>query len=497
METKKKMLDSVNAYIEREKNNVNTFYQGDYHFKAPVGWINDPNGFVFFKGEYHLFYQYHPYDTIHGPMHWGHAKSKDLISWEHLPVALAPDESYDQGGCFSGSAIEKDGKLYVMYTGNLPGKTEKENRQVQCVAVSEDGIHFEKVPQNPVLTLKDLPSNAMIQDFRDPKVFRHEDYYYSVIASCTKQNTGQILLYESIDLIDWSFKSILLEGTPEQGIMWECPDLFELDGKDVLILSPMRMKKVENDFHNISSSVVFWGSVDWQSGKFQVDSLKEIDHGLDFYAPQTTLDDKGRRIMATWMQMWDRNIPTHTENHGWAGSMALPRELSIKEGSFIQKPTSEIKEYYHDLVVLEDIVLDNEQRKFDGISGNICTIELVLDMKECSTFGMKFFSNDSEETVMTYTVETNELGLDRSKSGYPIVGVEPEPLLSRKVLCPLKNDLLKLNIFLDKSSVELFANDGEETITATVFPLKQAKNILFFSEGKTVINYLRKATIHV
>lgn len=138
-------LLKANEFIEKNAQTVNQEYRNKFHLMAPIGWMNDPNGFVYYQEEYHLFYQYYPYDSIWGPMHWGHAKSKDLIHWEHLPVALAPGESYDKEGCFSGSAIEKDGKLYLIYTGH--NVVEGQVRQVQCLAVSEDGIHFENMPE--------------------------------------------------------------------------------------------------------------------------------------------------------------------------------------------------------------------------------------------------------------------------------------------------------------------------------------------------------------
>lgn len=159
-------IDRANEYIEQNRNTVIQTYRLKYHAMAPIGWINDPNGFSMYQGEYHLFYQYNPYSAVWDTMHWGHAKSSDLVKWEDLPVALAPDQEYDSGGIFSGSAIEKDGKLYVMYT------CVSNDLQQQCIAVSEDGVTFEKVPENPVLTARDLPENALASDFRDPKSVR-------------------------------------------------------------------------------------------------------------------------------------------------------------------------------------------------------------------------------------------------------------------------------------------------------------------------------------
>lgn len=257
-------VDRANEYIEANLHTVVDTYRYKYHAMAPIGWINDPNGFIYFGGEYHLFYQYNPYSALWDTMHWGHAKSSDLVTWERLPVALAPDQDYDQNGIFSGSAIEIDGRLYVMYT------CVNGNSQLQCVAYSEDSLTFTKVPENPVIDTSQLPENAQPQDFRDPKVFKRGDLYYVVLASKTKDETGQILLYQSEDFINWSFKSVLLEGTREHGVMFECPDLFELDGKDVLIVSAIQMPKVGNHYENIDSVVEFVGTVDWDTGKFQV-----------------------------------------------------------------------------------------------------------------------------------------------------------------------------------------------------------------------------------
>lgn len=146
-----KTVEKANAYIQAEKVTVDTTFIPERHFVPEIGWINDPNGFVYFKGEYHLFYQFNPYESVWGPMHWGHAKSKDLVNWEHLPVALAPDKDYDKDGCFSGSAIVKDDTLWLMYTGNIVNE-DGSVRQVQNMAYSTDGIHFEKIAQNPVAT---------------------------------------------------------------------------------------------------------------------------------------------------------------------------------------------------------------------------------------------------------------------------------------------------------------------------------------------------------
>lgn len=482
--------EKANQFIEKHKNNVVQTYRHEYHFMSPVGWINDPNGFIYFKGEYHLFYQYNPYDSVWGPMYWGHAKSKDLITWEHLPVALAPDQPYDKDGCFSGTAIEKDGKLYLMYTGHILGEKEEDTRQVQCVAVSSDGINFEKVEQNPVLTEADLPSNALPQDFRDPKVLEKNGKYYKIIVSKTKKETGQILLYSSSDLITWDFVSILLEGTTEEGIMWECPDIFELDGKDVIVMSPIDFPKEDNHYYNTHTSLIIVGKMDWEKGLFQKEWLKEIDHSMDFYAPQTTIDDKGRRIVIAWMQMWGRNMPTDTEKHGWAGSMVLPRELSLVNNQLYQKPITEIENYLTNERVIENQVLQDEEKEFENIKGNVAVLEVEIDIEEDSRFEIKLHANDKEKTLLSYESKTGLLELNRKDSGYEISGDEKEHLYKRGVYCDTSTGKLTLKIFLDRSSVEVFINGGIDSMTATVYPKEEAKQIKFASKGKVNIERL-------
>lgn len=170
------------------------------------------------------------------------------------------------------------------------------------------------------------------------KVIQHDGRYYSVLATKTPDNRGKILLFASDDLIQWSFFSVLLEGTATQGVMWECPDLFHLDGKDVLIMSPIQIQRDAHEYHNTSSTMAWIGEMDWESGTFLVENSHEMDYGMDYYAPQTLLDDQGRRILIAWMQMWERTYPTHELGHNWTGEMCLPRELSINHNRLVQLP---------------------------------------------------------------------------------------------------------------------------------------------------------------
>ncbi|WP_077622426.1 glycoside hydrolase family 32 protein [Sediminibacillus massiliensis] len=490
-------LERANNYIKKSSNQVKQGYRHHYHLMAPIGWINDPNGFIYYKGEYHLFYQYYPYKAEWGPMHWGHAKSKDLIKWETFPVALAPDQIYDKDGCFSGTAIEKDGKMYLMYTGHIMGEKDEDIRQVQCIAVSSDGINFEKAEQNPVITEDHLPKNAAPQDFRDPKVIKKGELYFSLIASKAEDGGGQILLYKSRDLLDWEFVSVMLKGEEGEGAMWECPDLFSLDGKDVLIISVEGLPKQEMKFPNTHSVVSIIGKMDWEEGTFHKEKTEELDYGLDFYAPQTITDDSNRRIMTSWMQMWGRNIPTDTENHGWAGAMTLPRELSIKNNHIYQRPVGEIKNYYKNKQSINNIRLKDNSKEFAGLSGEVYALELDLDTKMGKRFELEVRSNEEEKTLITYDCHADLLELNRKSSGVELVGNEKEQVFKRAVYCESENDKLNLEIFVDRASIEVFINKGKFTMTSTIYPKKKADKLKIAAEGEIEIISLNKWDIEV
>ena len=197
------ILQKARAYEAQHGGEISASERPVYHLTPWVGWMNDPNGFCWYQGQYHLFYQYYPYKTIWGPMHWGHAVSRDLLRWEYLPAAMAPDMPYDKDGCFSGSAAElPDGRQLLLYTGvckseDLNPEGHYYDIQTQCVAVG-DGVNYEKIPQNPVLTVKDLPEGYSKYDFRDPKIWQEPDGTYSAVAVArTEDKSGAVILYHS------------------------------------------------------------------------------------------------------------------------------------------------------------------------------------------------------------------------------------------------------------------------------------------------------------
>lgn len=457
------LIQNANDYILNNKEMVNKTYRNKFHLMPPIGWMNDPNGFIFYRGQYHLFYQYYPYDSIWGLMHWGHAVSDDGVNWKDLPVALAPDQDYDKNGCFSGTAYVKDDILYLVYTGY--SKEDGKRRQVQCLARSSDGINFEKFDKNPIIHEQHSEGLCPIADFRDPKFLKKGETYYMFVAAKTFNNLGQILVFTSNDLINWSKGQVFLEGNETQGGMWECPDIFNLDGKDVLIMSPINMPTQNFEFTNHSSTVAFIGQIDWNHLKFKTANIHEIDYGMDFYAPQTTRNNQNEQIMTAWMQMWHRTPITHQLNHKWIGNMVLPRVLSVKDNRLRQRPINSIYDY----LKLERIKFSNSNKL--GSELNYIHFSVYRD----EPFELKLVASLHEEISLSY--DTKKLRLSRVNSGHRIIGNEGDDYTSRSIVI---HEDLDLEIFIDTSSIEVFIND---TYTMTFLFFKKEKDRNFFLKG--------------
>ena len=453
---------------------TNARWYPSYHIAAPAGWINDPNGFSYFNGEYHFFYQHYPYDVKWGPMHWGHVVSKDLVHWERQPVAIAPDKLYDaSGGCFSGSALEHDGKLYLMYTGHvdLPVTTKDgANRiETQNIAVSEDGINFTKLAANPVLFVPADEGDISINDFRDPKVWAHNGKFYAIVGSRNKAETvGQVLLFESPDMESWSFKSIAARSEGNQGDMWECPNFAVVDGQDVLILSPMNIKPEGKKFLNLQQSGYMLGEMNYDTGIFTHGEFDMLDAGFDFYAPQILQAPDGRTIMIGWLDMWDTPMPEQAD--GWAGQMTVPRELHLRDGKIVSTPVKELELLRGEKISYENLSL-NKATKLDGVRGDVGELLTTVDLTRSKNFSIELRSSGSEKTVLSFDKSTNVLKLNRDKSGKALSG-------EREVtLAPA--DEMNLRIFLDRSSMEIFVNDGEAVFSTRLYPKQNSDGIIF------------------
>lgn len=484
------MYEKANKHIAQTI--INDKYRPKYHLSAPVGWINDPNGLIFFRGEYHAFYQYYPYDTVWGPMHWGHAKSKDLVKWEYLPVALAPDMQYEKIGCFSGSAIEHNGKLYLVYTGASTDKN-GQHVQTQCIAYSDDGINFTKYVGNPVLYANDLPKDCRdnIGEFRDPKVFKDGKFFYMVVVAKSCKTAGNILLYKSLDLLKWEYVNTLVEGKERGqaennfGAMFECPDLFSLGETDILITSPIGIKRKGHRFVNTSSTLYFSGKINLETGEYKYKNYDEIDIGTDFYAPQTLMDNQGRRIMLAWAQMWQRTMPTNELQHGWSGSFSIPRKLEEKDGKLLQNPVEELKKYRKNHVHYENEPIKGV-REFSDVNGDVCELIVDVNMKHSNNFAISLLKTDKEHFVIHVDKENQKILVDRSCIGDTILGNESIPVNSRWI--PYNKEKVKLHILIDKSVIEIFVNEGEYSMTFTAYKKGTDAKIEFFADSKAIMD---------
>lgn len=461
-----------------------------YHLMAPAYWINDPCGLVQFRGEYHVFYQFNPYASLWGHIHWGHAKSRDLIHWEHLPIALAPSEAYDmhpRGGIFTGCAVVDGNVMKVIYCGSTgEGET---LRQVQCLAFSEDGIHFHKWEGNPVIP---GPPAEGSENFRDPNIWRHGDFWYMVLGSC-KNGRGKALLYRSRDLTDWAYVSVLAESDGTLGTMWECPDFFPLGEKYVLIFSPMGIEGVKG--------LCLVGDLDYETGKFVWETKGEIDYGFEYYAPQTFEDDRHRRIMFGWIGAWEWMPgfqdfgPTVKDN--WYGAISLPRVLSLDETNHLRcAPAKETETLREEWFHWEACSLAPEERLVNGRVGGACLeIKLLCDLSKTNaeewTLFLRTNEKNGQRTALRYVPKTGELIFDRSRSDTYSRGE------NRCVCLAEKDGRLLLHIFVDTSCVEIYANHGKVCMTNRIYPEASSVGTELCARGGSVyIESLDIWTLH-
>ena len=504
-------------------------YRPTYHASIPSGWCNDPNGMIYYNGKSHLYFQHYPYAAHWGTMHWGHFTTDDFIKWELQPVAIRPDQDYEViCGCCSGNAVEKDGRLYIMYTAAQP------DRQRQCLAWSEDGgITFTKEPSNPILTAEMLSEQVSTRDFRDPKIIVRDGWYYclagtriidpalpqpsprayasnmsgantadlvhharlminpsdpngDVLGGMIDLGWGNLILFRSRDLYHWEFLGRCLYRQPGfsehyytlNGV-YECPDIFTSNGKDVIISSPQNLPQMGNSYQNQHSVVYIPGKMNWETGRFTMDSINELDAGFDVYAPQCMTMPDGRIIMIAWKEMWDRTMPM-TED-GWGGTYTLPREVEFKNGRLYQNPVREIKNYRQNKVEAGAMTLKDGSLQVKGVEGDIIELDVTFRPLDCRTLGVRFFKGAEHETVLTFNAEDSTVVFDRTNSGVPIYGVEVN---TNTRTCDIdETDRIRFHIFLDQCSAEVFINDGRFAMTGNVFPDAEDTGVEFFCTG--------------
>ena len=464
-----------------------------FHLSARVGWMNDPNGFSFYGGKYHLFYQYHPYDSHWGPMHWGHAVTSDLLHWEYLPCALAPDMPYDDKGCFSGTAVVlPDGRHALMYTGvsEVPGP-DGLPRQVQTQNLAfGDGVNYEKYAGNPVITAADLPTGGSPFDFRDPKLYACADGRFRCLVAndrldaSGKRLGGQLLMFESDDMVHWRLASVPAQNPGRLGMMWECPELFSLDGEDVLLISAQDLLPERLEYHNGNVSLCLLGRYDPQSGRFDARADHAVDYGIDFYAPQTILTGDGRRVMIGWMQNWDTcALPLDTAP--WFGQMSLPRELSVKNGRLYQWPIRELDALRGACVEHKNVLVADSEIALEGVRGR--TVDMEIDIEPegeiFTRFELIFAADADHRTSLGFRPRESTLKIDRKFSGSRRAIIH-----QRRAEVNHAGGRLRMRLILDRRSAEVFVNGGEKALSATLATPLSADGIRFFCDGQCRVN---------
>jgi beta-fructofuranosidase len=419
--------------------------------------MNDPNGLIQWKGNYHLFYQYNPNGAFHGTIHWGHAVSQDLVHWTDLPVALAPTlGGHDQDGCWSGCAVDNHGTPTLIYTGINP--------QVQCIATSTDDlITWKKHPQNPVIDAppKDLSVIGLsgnLWDFRDPWVWREDSTWFMLVGSGIRGRGGTALLYRSLNLIDWDYVHPILVGSNgEARQVWECPSLFKLEEKDVLLFC---------EYPEFAHAYYFIGT--YTDYRFRPTIKDHTDYGKYYYAAQTLLDDQGRRLMWGWIKE-GRSVKSQKLS-GWSGVMSLPRVLSISpSGKLGMRPAPELEMLRDHHSQWKDVHLTpNSENILSEVQGD--RLEIIADIEPSpdAAFGLKVrcTPDREEQTVIAYDRNNRVLLVDTTQSSK---GSEAD---REGIYAPWgdsSGETLRLHIFLDRSILEVFAG-SEVCITIRIYP---------------------------
>ncbi|MCB8963093.1 MAG: glycoside hydrolase family 32 protein [Ardenticatenales bacterium] len=459
-------------------------FRPQYHFSPAQNWMNDPNGMVYYAGEYHLFYQYHPHDIVWGPMHWGHAVSTDMVNWQHLPIALYPDEI---GTIFSGSAVidwhntagfgsEAMVAIFTHHSEHLG--------QCQSLAYSLDkGRSWTKYEGNPV-----IPNPPDIRDFRDPKVFWYgtgemEGHWVMALAA-----GSAILFYTSPDLKNWAASGSFGYGYGSTEGVWETPDLFELpiDGganrRWVLTVGVGDGAPAGG-----SGMQYFIGQFDGQT--FTSDNPKETtlwaDYGADFYAAQSWSNTPdGRRLWLAWMSNWPYSNKTPTSP--WRSNMSLPRVVGLTQTAagirLTQQPVSELatlrqaSHSWHNIEIAADAGWQPE------VSGELLEIMAeFVPAPAVSSFGLHVRLGDGEQTTLSYEPENQTLAVDRVASG--VSTFCEDFAVVNSVHVAMIDGHLWLHLFVDRSSLELFVHDGSICFSELIFPAETSRALAFFSRG--------------
>ncbi len=450
-------------------------YRPQFHFSPAINWTNDPNGLVYYNGEYHIFYQHNPFENKWGHMTWGHATSKDLLHWQHLPVAIKEENGIM---IFSGTSfVDKNNTSGFGKNGAVPmmaiytGHTDK--NQSQYLAYSFDKGHtWKKYAHNPILDLHK-------KDFRDPKVFWYAPKQYWVMAVVLPQE-HKVQFYRSKNLLQWELLSEFGPAGDITGI-WECPDLFQVPVAN----DPSKKKWMLTN--SISTAMQYFVG-EFDGVTFTNESPAGVvyrpDQGPDFYAGITynQLPGTQKPVMIGWANNWmyANDIPTTP----WKSAMSLPREFTVKkEGAawlLVQKPFESIKKL-RDAVLVDESVLVSDKKEYDTLGQQL---EIEADIQPSGGLsGVRVALGNGHYAEIGFDATTQKLYIDRSHGANQSFNKNFEKLSHFETPLAIKGKHIKLHIFFDNSIVEVFANDGEAVMTMQVFPNATDTNVELFSNS--------------
>lgn len=449
-----------------------------YHIAGEAGWTGAPNGLCRFKDRWHVFYQLHPYDAACGPMHWGHVSSADLVVWRREPIALAPNLDADNLGVFSGSAVVGDDeRLWVYYTG-LRRDGNGDEHETQCAAVSDDGVHFEKLGVQI-----ECPDGYL--RFRDPKVWKQDKAWCMVLGASTTDHRGQVLLYTSENMRIWHFNGVLFQH-PNPGVsMLEFPDFFPIDdheGHAKWVLAFSAIGEPPNGFssrnaNNAGYILGTWDPDDWFKPQTE---FRMWDWGHNYYAPQTVLAPDGRRLQIAWMSSFVPPFPTR-DHDGWMGQLTLPRVVTLDDYGCVRVNP-----------VDEELRLRTAVRNFGAVFLNVnetrtlmrnaesVEIEMDIDLLHSSAerAGLKVHDTaDNTHTCIYYDSQIHRVVLDRHAGAHGDRGYRAAPFTSQG---------LRLRVFVDRGSVEVFINDGEQVMTSYSYAADGPRTVELMAESGTM-----------
>ena len=451
-----------------------------YHIYPQYGLLNDPNGLAYFNGKYHVFHQWYPFGVTHGMKHWAHLESEDLVSWNRLPVAIIPTEKYESHGAYSGNSIEINEELYLYYTGNI--KFDKNNRSAnQCLAIMNKDGEIKKFENNPII--EGVP-NGYTGHVRDPKIFKLKENYYMILGAQRVNETGTFIMYKSIDGIKWELIGELeLENFPKEfGYMWECPDYINIDEKDILIFSPQGVEPKGFDYQNIYNVVYAIGNMDLDNLTFEIDTMKELEKGFDFYAPQTFIKDS-QIILFAWAGMGEVLYPT--DKNKWAHCLTVPRKLNIKNNKLLQMPVDELIKLRYDETSGQNTIKNN----INIIENNENVYELNINIKniDSNKFGLELFSSQDEGVKLEFNKLGNIVTLDRSNFK-KVFGVEYGT--NRKEYINIDENT-NIKVLADRSILEIFINEGEVVFTSRIFAKENSNQIRVYSDKIVEYEYTK------